>query len=346
MYSRNGEGEETKFNEFLRICYVIGTKTAGDAGAHLAEVCHKKYNKHSLIIRTAMAFAEYARGQLLEFSHGVGELDGFNSNTSRANKAVPVQDGRTIGFKHRESKEFALLPRANRTATRGHAGPEDLADVERPIAQKFKEGSIMGSDSCRAFGGALSRLRKNEGITIPHITARHGHKEYVRPCKVNLKGLSKKVRASLLSEKAKTRRKSKAELLAKATVTQAKSCRKKRAPSSKQSSRRHPATKHAKRASSTTLSSSAKNVNLLGGDNAVEGLFGAITNGMSRTNLKGRRAGENAHVNQLSTAWLLRRPGLDSVLEALKVHRVKFQDAIDPRKFHDASHWLDRAKRL
>jgi hypothetical protein len=296
-----------------------------------------------------MAYAEYAHGLSVQFTQGVAELDGYNSNTSRAGRKVPVQDGRTLGFKHRGSKDFALLPRPNRDAVRGHAGPEDLSDVQKPIEQKFKEGSVMGSDSCRAFGGALRRLKAKNGTTVPQITARHGHKEYVRPCTISLKGASKKLRDSLLAEKTNTRRMSKAELAS----TRGKSLASPLLKKPNRASKKTPKTPPSKTSSRTrrksprrhVASSSTGAVTLLGGDNAVEGLFGALTNGMSRTNLLGRRAGANAHINQLSTAWLLRQPGLDSVLKALQRYRAKFQDEIEPIKMFSANPWLEKAKR-
>jgi hypothetical protein len=344
VHGRAAEIDDIGYNEFLRIAYVIGTKTAADAGAHLAEVKPTKYNTFSMTIRTAMAYAEYARGLSVQFTSGVGELDGFNSNTSRAGREVPLQNGRTLGFKHRESKDFALLPRASRDAFRGHAGPEDLSDVQKPIEQKFKDGSTMGSDACRAFGGALRRIKAKDGTTVPQITARHGHKEYVRPCKISLKGASKKLRKSLLAEKAKTRRMSEKELALKRSALLKKPSRNSK-QTAKQSSSKTSARKLAKDPSRSASSSSLGTVTLLGGDNCIEGLFGALTNGMSRTNLLGRRAGANAHINQLSTAWLLRKPGLESVLEALSLYRSKFQDEINPSKTYSANPWLDQAKR-
>ena len=74
----------------MRVSHVKETKTAADAGSHLAEVKPKKYTKVAVMIRTAMAYAEYALGLSVDFKRGVGEIDSFNNNTSRVRKVVPV----------------------------------------------------------------------------------------------------------------------------------------------------------------------------------------------------------------------------------------------------------------
>ena len=68
----------------------------------------------------------------------------------------------------------------------------------------------------------------------------------------------------------------------------------------------------------------------LGGDNAAEGWFGNINNCRRRQNLTGRGSTKRAHVNTLSSARLLKAPGLYSVLDALAVYREKMQDSVAP----------------
>ena len=84
----------------------------------------------------------------------------------------------------------------------------------------------------------------------------------------------------------------------------------------------------------------ARKATVLAGDQAAEGFFGTTKNTMTRFNLKGRACGKKGHVNFLSSAWLLREPGLDAVLKALRLHRLAVQDTVPPRLAYEDDSWL------
>ena len=68
----------------------------------------------------------------------------------------------------------------------------------------------------------------------------------------------------------------------------------------------------------------------LAGDNAAESVFGTAQQSRARMNLVGRASGARAHVNQLAAYYLVRKPGLASVLNALKKYRLYAEDNLAP----------------
>ena len=85
----------------------------------------------------------------------------------------------------------------------------------------------------------------------------------------------------------------------------------------------------------------------LAGDNAAEGVFGCSAQSRRRMNLAGRRSGQNAHVNTLAVSYLMRKPGLVGVLEAVAEYRRYAEDHLAPSKTYghakDVS-WLHKAQ--
>ena len=77
LYKTTG-GDRT-YNDILRVAYVIGAKTAANA----LWVNTDKYVKIAIMSRTGVAYAKYKRGAALQVTCDVGEIDGYNSNTSR-----------------------------------------------------------------------------------------------------------------------------------------------------------------------------------------------------------------------------------------------------------------------
>ena len=67
---------------------------------------------------------------------------------------------------------------------------------------------------------------------------------------------------------------------------------------------------------------SARKITLAGGDNAAEGLFGTMRQTMRR--FGGTRSGKDRwnSINALSGAALVRRAGLDAILEAHRQYRM------------------------
>ena len=84
----------------------------------------------------------------------------------------------------------------------------------------------------------------------------------------------------------------------------------------------------------------ARKLPVQAGDQACEGLFGNLTTGMQRSNLKGRSSGERVHFNVLSTGWSLRNPGFDGVLAALRQYREYVQDKVKPREAFVDKSWM------
>ena len=68
----------------------------------------------------------------------------------------------------------------------------------------------------------------------------------------------------------------------------------------------------------------------LAGDEAAEGWFGTCLGLRNRMNKHGRASNSNAHINQLEASFLAVRPGLASVLRALRVYREYAQGAMSP----------------
>ena len=77
-------------------------------------------------------------------------------------------------------------------------------------------------------------------------------------------------------------------------------------------------------------SCSATHFYTLAGDNTAEGWFGTCASSRMRQGKQGRMAGRRAYLNQLSTSYLVKNPGLVSVLRALRLYREYAQDCMPP----------------
>ena len=77
-----------------------------------------------------------------------------------------------------------------------------------------------------------------------------------------------------------------------------------------------------------------KHVYALAGDNACEGWFGTMQQSRQRAGKHGRMAGRRGHVNQLAASYLVKNPGLGSVLRALRIYRECAQDCMSPSKVY------------
>ena len=68
----------------------------------------------------------------------------------------------------------------------------------------------------------------------------------------------------------------------------------------------------------------------IAGDQGADGVFGTAYGSRSRQNLTGRRTGNFAHVHQLSALYLARKPGLASVLDALRRYHLYCENNLHP----------------
>ena len=208
--------------------------------------------------------------------------------------------GRTIAFKGRASKKWAIEPLQDRVVRRAAdgsfrgIGTESNAEVREPMTSKFRTGSLQSSDSAPAFQSVNkndSRLKKVWAVTVKHGSPKMKDRQFVKTCHLPVKHMTPKLVQTLR----------------------------------RQAPKRSP---------------NARKLPVKAGDNCVEGLYGNISQLQRRLNLKGRGTATKAHVNMLASAWLLRDVGLDHVLKAMRMYRTHVQDKIAPKDAFNDVFWV------
>ena len=84
-------------------------------------------------------------------------------------------------------------------------------------------------------------------------------------------------------------------------------------------------------------------VMVVGGDQGTESLAAVIKKSLRRMGLLGRCDAklQRQHVEGLAALWFSQHPGLDSMLEAVRIHKEAVQDTCPPAQMYSELNWLN-----
>ena len=83
-------------------------------------------------------------------------------------------------------------------------------------------------------------------------------------------------------------------------------------------------------------------VTVVGGDQGTESLAAVMKKSLRRMGLLGRCDAklQRQHVEGLAALWFSQHPGLDAMLEAVRIHREAVQDTCPPAAMYTELKWL------
>jgi hypothetical protein len=186
--------------DLVRTAYCVGLRCPQDVTHHKTSCGQKKTDHLVQDCRVALAYAEVQKGAEVTFSDGEVDFDTVATIADRSSKRKTVHLGRFMAFKERKSKKFCLIPLAGRTVKKGqNLPPERYDEVSQHMKKKLLEGSIAMSDSSPSFKKSIKEINKIK--CVPSATVVHSKYEYVRPAKILLSSLPKKMRKKLVKQR-------------------------------------------------------------------------------------------------------------------------------------------------
>eukprot|EP00929_Paragymnodinium_shiwhaense_P096651 TRINITY_DN58310_c0_g1_i1.p1 TRINITY_DN58310_c0_g1~~TRINITY_DN58310_c0_g1_i1.p1 ORF type:complete len:412 (-),score=38.85 TRINITY_DN58310_c0_g1_i1:137-1372(-) len=305
-------GNAVCYRVLLRTLYAFGMQNPIDSARFLIGMntgeeavahCYRK-------LRICCAYSQLKSGRSADLGQDIVEVDATKVMVDRTSKQKQnIHRGRLLVFKSRNSKKVRLEPMPSRAvkgkggkAPKKGIGAEAVHEVRRPIQSAIKKGAIQSCDSSQAFFSA--RASGVPIITVKHSTVK-GQGQWTKKCKLEPSKMTRQLQRTV----------------------------------SKASGVSMPKVQDAKK--------KGKTITVRAGSQCCEGYTGNLKDGLRRWNLKKSHPGGTEEqkdamvmVNALSTAYLLQKPGLDSVVAAVREYREDIEFTCEPADVFNKLWWL------